>query len=107
MITLKDKINIERVSYKIDKYHTYIIGKYGPVIKYECDDRQIFKSVKKNIDMKKLKNGEYKLEEILDSNKKFSNNVLGQHENLDVILKTGKYGPYITYNGSNISLKNI
>ena len=107
MITLMKKIEVTRIEYKIDRNHTYMIGRYGPVIKYECDGSSSFKSVKKNIDMEKLKEGKYKLEEILENNTKFSDNVLGQYEQKDVVLKNSKYGPYITYDGRNISLKNI
>jgi DNA topoisomerase I len=107
MTELIDKILIKKIEYKIDKYHTYIIGKYGPVIKYDKDDIQSFKAVKKDIDMEKLKRGEYKLEEILANNIKFSNNILGQYKNKDVVLKNGKYGAYLTYGDKNISLKDI
>jgi DNA topoisomerase-1 len=44
-----------RETYRIDENHIYMIGKYGPVIKYENGDETSFKSVKKNIDMEKIK----------------------------------------------------
>ena len=97
-----------RETYRIDENHIYMIGKYGPVIKYENGDETSFKSVKKNIDMEKLKNGEYTLKEIVDLNKVGSNNInLGEYEGEDVILKKGKYGMYITYKGKNSSISHI
>jgi len=97
-----------RETYRIDENHIYMIGKYGPVIKYENGDETSFKSVKKNIDMEKLKNGEYTLKEIVDLNKVGSNNInLGEYEGEDVILKKGKYGMYITYKGNNSSISHI
>jgi len=97
-----------RETYRIDENHIYMIGKYGPVIKYENGDETSFKSVKKNIDMTKLKNGEYTLKDIVDLNKISSNNInLGEYEGEDVILKKGKYGMYITYKCKNSSISHI
>ena len=56
----------EKITIKIDDKHTYMIGKYGPVIAYkEGEKLKEFKSVKKNIDIEKLKRGEYKLKDIV------------------------------------------
>ena len=97
-----------RESYKIDENHIYMIGKYGPVIKCEIDGNTTFKGVKKNIDIEKLKNGEYKLEDIIENKKGGLNNInLGDYEGEDVILKKGKYGLYITYKGKNHSISHI
>ncbi len=98
----------KRITYKIDDYHTYMIGKHGPVIKYEKDGETSFKSVKKGIDMNKLQKGELTLQEILDtSTKKPSGKILGEFNGENVILKTGKYGMYINYNGKNSSVKHV
>jgi DNA topoisomerase I len=97
-----------RETYKIDNKHTYMIGKYGPVIK--CDegkDKVTFKNVKKNLDINKLKNGEYKLEDILELGKTTNNKILGKYKSEDVILKNGKFGLYINWDGKNHSIKHI
>ena len=60
--TLSKNIKAERETYKIDKNHTYMIGKYGPVIKCEIGDKTTWKKIKSDIDLEKLKKGEYKLE---------------------------------------------
>ena len=103
----QSKIKSEKEEYKIDETHTYIIGKYGPVIKQTIsEDEVVFKSVKKDIDLNKLKNGEYSLDEIVEENK-FTKNVLGRYEDEDIVLKKGKYGLYTSFKGKNISLKSI
>jgi len=89
----------------IDDKHTYMIGKYGPVIKKGDKDNAVFLNVKKDIDLEKLKNGEYTIEEIIESNS--SNKTIGKYKDHDVMLKTGKYGNYITWGENNKSLNNI
>ena len=96
---------------KIDKYHTYTIGKYGPVIKHTDDDGVIsFKQINKNIkiDLNKLKNGEYKLSELIGmDNHQNNNHELGEHNGSEVVLKNGKFGMYVTIDGKNTSVKYI
>ena len=96
----------EKESIKIDDQHTYIIGKHGPVIKHTIGDNTNFKSVKKDIDIKKLRNGEYKLEEILET-QKFSGKILGQYKDCDLVLKKGKFGLYVVYGENSKSLNGI
>ena len=105
MITLMKEIKENKIEFKIDKYHTYTIAKYGPVIKYKKGDETSFKSVRKDLDMEKLKNGEYKLKDILLQEK--TNNVLGTYENKPVYLKKGKFGYYINHDKKNVSIKNL
>jgi DNA topoisomerase-1 len=106
---LKDETKIE---FKIDDSNTFMIGKYGPVIKC-CEDVEgkeeiKFKSIKKDIDLKKLENGEYKVEEIVDTNKTANTHYnMGQYKGNDVILKKGKYGIYITCNGNTRTIKEL
>ena len=85
-----------------------MIGKYGPVIKYEKDGKTIFKSVKKDLNISKLKKGEYTLKDVLDDSKKSGDGkILGKYKEKEVIVKTGRYGMYINYNGKNMSIKHI
>jgi DNA topoisomerase-1 len=92
--------------YVIDAQHTYIIGKHGPVIKCKNGDETTFKSVKKDISMERLKNGEYRLEDIVQDNTG-SGRCLGKYQEKDVILKNGKYGLYVCYGGESKSLSYI
>ena len=107
LVNVNLTIKTEKEEFKIDETHTYIIGKYGPVIKQTIsEDEVVFKSVKKDIDLNKLKNGEYSLDEIVEENK-FTKNVLGRYEDEEIVLKKGKYGLYTSFKGKNISLKSI
>ena len=106
MTLTKEIKQIGREKIKIDEHHTYMICKYGPVIKYEREDKSEYKSVKKDIDMDKLRSGKYTLEDILDNTKKI-NNTLGQYEDEDVDLKNGKFGLYVSYKKKNYSVKSL
>ena len=102
------EIKESRETYKIDKHHVYMIGRYGPVIKYEKDGETTFKNVKKDLDIEKLKNGEYKLKDVLDNTKKSGNKkCIGEFKGNEVYLMNGKYGAYINCNGKNSSISHI
>ena len=106
IIELSEKISDEnRVKIVIDENHTYMIGKYGPVIKCEINGVKTWKGVKKNIDMKKLKEGKYCLKDIVDIKKGgFSGRELGFYQDKEVFLKKGKFGFYINWNKKNYSI---
>jgi len=89
--SIDDKIKII-----IDDKHTYMIAKYGPVIKFTDGDKTTFYPVKENIDIDKLKRNEYKLKELIQE-KISSGRILGTHKDNDIILKKGKFGAYIEY----------
>lgn len=101
-----------KIEFDLDENNTYLIGKYGPVIK--CVDEKngkqeiTFKPVKKEVDMSKLENGEYKLEDIVD-NKKPQNRtyILGKIDDKDVVLKKGRYGVYVTCGDKSKTLKEF
>lgn len=105
--------NETKFEFEIDENNTYLIGKYGPVIKCveEKEDGKeeiTFKSVKKDIDVSKLKNGEYDLEDIIESNKKMNSQyILGQYEGKDLILRKGKFGLYVSWGENSKTLKEL
>ena len=96
--------DMEKLEIKIDDKHSYIIGKHGPTIKCVEDGNISFKSVKKDIDIARLKNCEYKLEEIITETKKNDNNI-GKFEGKDLYLKKGKYGLYAEWGTNKKSMK--
>jgi DNA topoisomerase-1 len=103
---LKDETKIE---IRLDDNNTYLIGKYGPVIKCveEVDGKEeiTFKPIKKDVD---VKNGSYTVEELVDTNKTAkSQYILGQHNGKDVILKKGKFGLYISWGENSKNLKEL
>lgn len=98
------KTSPSKKSYKIDDNHEFIFGKNGPVIKCTINGEVTFKSCIKEIDTDKLKNNEYKLEDLLEKN---SERNLGNFRDSPITLKVGKFGPYVSYNGKNVSVKSI
>jgi DNA topoisomerase-1 len=86
----------------IDDNHTYMIGKYGPVIKCGNGNNVTFKNVRKDIDIDKLRNNQYKLEDILEpqGGNIYGRNI-GSYKGDDVFVKQGKYGNYITWGNDN------
>jgi DNA topoisomerase-1 len=106
---LKDETKIE---VKIDDNNTYLVGKYGPIIKCveEVDGKEeiTFKPIKKDMDIHKIENGDYNIEEIVDTSKKTkSQYILGQYNGKDVILKKGKFGLYISWGENTKNLKEL
>jgi len=95
----------EKLSIKIDEYHSYIISKNGPVVKYEKDDVVRFKNVKENINIDDLKTGTIGLTDILEEVK--DDNIIGSYKNEPVILKKGQFGYYIVCGEEKRSLNNI
>lgn len=96
---------------RIDDKHSYIIGKYGPVIKYIEDNpvggegKVVFKPIKKDINLDILERGGYKLEDLLDVE---TNRVqwapIGKFHGEDLFIKKGKYGLYANWGENNKSL---
>ena len=97
---------------RIDNEHTYMIAKYGPVIKCTIKDTSSrkdiisFKKLKPDIkiDINKLKNGEYKLSELVCENK-LTGKMLGLYKDHEVILKNGKFGLYVEWGELKKSIK--
>ena len=54
-----------------------MIARYGPVIKYQKDEETKFLSIKDDIDIQLLREGKYKLKDILKDNATFSGKNLG------------------------------
>ena len=72
----------------------FIFEKYGPVIKHLKDDGEI-EYIQGNkqlsIDIDKLKDGKYSLEELIDP----GDICLGKYEDHDMFIKHGRYGYYV------------
>jgi DNA topoisomerase-1 len=98
------KVSPGKKSYRIDDNHEFIFGKNGPVIKCTINGEVTFKSCIKDVDTDKLKNNEYSLEDLLEKNNERN---LGMFRDSNIILKVGKFGPYVSYGGKNLSVKHI
>jgi DNA topoisomerase-1 len=110
---LKDK-NIQKDTVTIDENHVYMVGSRGPVIKHTTLDEDgkkkiEYKSVKQNIDLAKLKRGEYELTEVIDEkgNIDMGGIKLGIYDGNEIILKRGKYGLYIVWGEQKKSLSGL
>lgn len=101
------RVDSKKEEIVIDDNNKLIIGKNGSVILNKNDEKSRFIKVKKNVDLIKLKNGEYKIEDVAD----LSNlNYKGVYMDEDVNIQNGRYGIYTNWKGKNISLyyfKNI
>jgi DNA topoisomerase-1 len=101
---------------RIDAEHTYMIGKYGPVIKYtpkantntpKANKKETtFKAVRKDLDLDKLRKGEYTLEEVLET-EGAGPTPIGNYQDKPVYIKVGKFGKYLEWNGLSKSLKHL
>ena len=97
---------IPKQTYPLDDKHVLLFERYGPVIQTKKeDDTYEYISVKKDIkiDIEKLKNGEYTVEQLMAIKERN----LGVYKNIDVIIKDGKYGTYIEYGKTKESLKDL
>lgn len=97
-------IKVNKYEINIDKNHTYIIGKYGPIIKKTIGKNISFLSIKKDIDLTKLEQGGYLLVDLLDD---ISNNPIGKYQELDLFLHKGKYGTYVQWGDNKKSLQEL
>ena len=98
--------NIQKQCFKIDDNHDFIFEKYGPSIRRKLDDGKFdYMNVKKEIeiDLEKLKRGEYSLDELLE----LKTNLLGKYQDEDLFIKNGRYGPYVEWGDKKESIKDI
>ena len=71
------------------------------------NDTTKFISVKSNIDVDRLKRGEYKIDDLIDSIGSSTGKYLGIYNKEEIYLKKGQYGLYIKLAGKNKSVNNI
>lgn len=99
--------NIKKQSYPLtEPGYEYIFERYGPAIKHTLEDGTVeYLSAKKDqeIDLEKLKNKEYTLNDVLE----IKNSCLGKYEGEDIFIKTGRYGPYVEYGKDPIKRESI
>jgi len=98
----KEISKIKKDRYFLDDNHEMLFTQYGPSIKKtEGEEVSYLKPNTEKIDIEKLKNNEYTLEELLE---KGPDN-LGTYKNFDLKIKTGKYGNYFEYGTTRVSIK--
>lgn len=95
-VNLLSSFDIKTQDIQIEE-NKLLVGKRGSVL----FDGETYTKVKQDIDLDKLRNGEYKMEEIIDrSNTESKGTFMGE----EIFVKKGRYGIYTTWRGKNISL---
>lgn len=99
--------NIRSEKIIIDEHHTYMIAKYGPVIKCVINGETTFKKVREDADLEKMRSKKYDINEFIEQTTStiMHGRSLGTHCEKDVILKQGKYGLFVEWDGIKINLK--
>lgn len=97
---------VSKSEFPIDESNTLIFMGGKALVRHDNENgEQELKPVKSTlvIDIDRLKNGEYHLEDLLE----IKNDVLGQFNGNDVKLKVGKFGAYAKVGDKNYSLKGL
>jgi len=98
--------NVAKQLYKLDETHSLIFHQYGVSIKHILGNGDTeYLPVKKSIqiDLDKLKQGKYTLDELLE----FKKANLGKYEDQEMMLKMGQYGPYVEWGENKKSIQDI
>ena len=88
--------SVEKKTYKINDEYTLVFMKNGPVLIKTLENgttefANVVKDIQLNLDI--LSRNEYIIDDLLE----MKQIILGKHDGNDVILKNGKYGPYIEW----------
>jgi len=92
--------------FSIEPGYEYMFGRYGQIIKHTLNDKTIeYLPVKRdmNINLEKIKNGEYKLDDILEVKSRY----IGTYNDECVYVKIGRYGAFIEYGNNTECIKSI
>tara|TARA_Y100000022_G_C13253397_1_gene378346 strand:+ start:22 stop:2346 length:2325 start_codon:yes stop_codon:yes gene_type:complete len=97
--------SISKHGFQLDETHIFCFEKYGPVIKKisQNDETPEYFKVKPefhNIDIDAIKN--YSINDMIQRD-----NNIGKYKGHDILIKNGKYGPYIECNDVRETIKNI
>lgn len=85
--------------------YSYRIARYGPVLMKTINGKIKYFKIKPGISEDDIKNGIIKPEDAILNHTK--NTSFGTYNEKEIILKKGKFGLYVSYNGKNISLKDL
>jgi len=125
--TVEKTTENKKMEYIIDENHSYIIGRYGPVIKCTIGKKISFKGLRKDldIDLNRLARGEYSLDELVEKagagdrsepvKKKWeavpdsynTNTKKWEYQGMPLVVKKGKFGLYAAWGKNTKSLKSL
>jgi len=94
---------------RIDNEHSYMMGKYGPVLKCTDAEKNVsFKPVNPDLDLEKLRSGSYTLTDVVlapDIADGKKGRTLGTYSEKEVVLRSGKFGWYLEWGTEKKALK--
>jgi len=95
----------EKTKYQIDDKHEIVFLDNGPVIRSKNTEtgKYDYKTIKKGVDFDTLKLGKCELSNLIA----IPSENLGKFKDMDVLLKTGKYGAYVVIGDKTHSVKEI
>ena len=94
-------------NFEIDEDHTYMIGRYGPVIKTKVDGKTKFLKVKDSITFSDITSGKFTVDEMIDKKHATRNDPIGMYKGDEILIKDGKFGVYALVNKKTYSLKHL
>lgn len=97
---------LAKQTFPLDDNYELFFTPYGPSLRRINDSGEMeYKAVRKDmtIDMDKLKSGDYVAIDLME----IPNEMLGEYEGEPVLLKSGKYGAYMEWNGETMNLKAV
>jgi len=102
---LVSRLNSEKKTLPLaDGKHEVLVGKFGPLIKNISTNT--FQPLPNKVDYNHLKSGLCKIEDLVHPNQTTNNKYkyLGKYNDYEIFLRTGTYGPYITWGENKYSL---
>lgn len=105
---LVDKIAVKPINKnQLDANHSLYVGKYGPCIKFSAPDKQTkYYKIKKDVSINDLLEKKISVEDaIVDAEN--PEGYLGDYNGEKIIVKDGKFGPYVQYNAKSYSIKTL
>jgi DNA topoisomerase-1 len=92
---------------KLDVHHSLYVGKYGPCIKFSAPDKQTkYYKIKRDVSINDLLEKKISVKDaIVDID--CPDGYLGEHNGEKIVVKEGKYGPYVQFNGKSYSIKTL
>lgn len=104
---IKKTKSLKKSTYPLDETHEVVFCKNGPVVKCTDDQNNVveYLPIDKNteLDLNKLKKGEYSLENIVC----FKTSFLGMYEDCSLNICVGQYGPYVKWGINTKSIKTM
>ena len=100
----KNVAKLEKEKHRLDPYHEVVFTQYGPAVKqtFPDNDETLYHNLKeRDIDMQKLRNNAYSIDELLGRTAQG----LGTYKGQPIYVKEGKYGPYLQTGDSKIGIK--